>query len=502
MEIITNEKINFNSLEEKIYKDMMKLGRETIQEQLRLLDKLIKDFRDKDVFKCKDMQHTTIKSRLGEIPISRRRYIMEVNGIKKNIYLLDELLEINEFGLYSQSVLEMIVREITKKSYRETAKTISEDTDSTISYSAIRNIILKLGKKIKKLEEEKMKLYEEGKLEGTKEIEYIFCEHDGIYIKKQKSKKNKGKKKIKIKHFKKKNSKKGKKKKNGIELKIAVIHEGKEPRYTNDYKLKNKIIVGTAQKASDLKKIEDTIIGTTYKEYKIKNIIINGDGADWTGSIVEGAKELFQLDMAHIQKKIYSAITDEEYLNKMQQIVYTEQATDIFSLIYNYKVELEADKKTEELEKVKDLEEYLKNNEKGLQRYQYKLGYKEEQLEYLKENLPSLGSEESQMYCVCRDRMKKNRTSWSVEGSEAMLKVIMYKMNGTILEVITKKAEEKIKEELAQRIPEPKKVKKIKYNEIPYAEKYKIASNFVGGTRDFMIDLLRPKKCSELMLIN
>ena len=106
------------------------------------------------------------------------------------------------------------------------------------------------------------------------------------------------------------------------------------------------------------------------------------------------------------------------------------------------------------------------------------------------------------MYCVCRDRMKKNRTSWCVEGSEAMLKVIMYKMNGTILEVITKKAEEKIKEELAQRIPEPKKVKKIKYNEIPYAEKYKIASNFVGGTRDFVIDLLRPKKCSELMLIN
>ena len=44
-------------------------------------------------------------------------------------------------------------------------------------------------------------------------------------------------------------------------------------------------------------------IGTTYKEYKIKNIIINGDGADWTGNIVEGAKEIFQLDMAHIQKK-------------------------------------------------------------------------------------------------------------------------------------------------------------------------------------------------------
>lgn len=502
MNILSNEKINFNSLEENVFKDMMKLGRETIQDHLRELDKLIKDFRDKEVFKCKDMQPTTIKSRLGEIPISRRRYIVEINGIKKSIYLLDELLEINEFGLYSQSVLEMIVREITKKSYRETARTVSEDTDSTISYSAIRNIVLKIGEKIKKLEEEKIKLYEDGKIEGTKEIEYIFCEHDGIYVKKQKSKKHKGKKKFKIKHFKKKNGKKSKKRKNGIELKIAVIHEGKEPRYTNDYKLKNKIIVGTAQKAKDLKKIEDTIIGTTYVESKIKNIIINGDGADWTGTIVEGAKELFQLDMAHIQRKIYSAIADEEYLSKMQQIVYTEQASDIFSLIYNYKVELETEGKTEELEKVKELEEYLKNNEKGLQRYQYKLGYKEEQLEEIKENLPSLGTEESQMYCTCRDRMKKNRTSWCEEGSEALLKVIMYKMNGTIVEIITRRAEEKIKEELAQRIPKPKKIKKIKYNEMPYAEKYKIANNFVGGTKEFVIDLLKTKKCSELMLIN
>ena len=98
--------------------------------------------------------------------------------------------------------------------------------------------------------------------------------------------------------------------------------------------------------------------------------------------------------------------------------------------------------------------------------------------------------------------MKKNRTSWCEEGSEALLKVIMYKMNGTIVGIITKKAEEKIKEELAQRILEPKKVKKIKYNEIPYAEKYKLASNFVGGTKKYVIDLLKTKKCSELMITN
>ena len=499
MNMLSNEKINFKSLEEKTFKEMMKLGREIIQEELRMLDKLILDYRDKEIFVPKDFQETTLKTKLGEIPIARRRYKMVVNGKTKCIYLLDELLEINDFGLYSVGIVEMVTREITKKSYRETAKTISEDTDNTISHTAIRNIVLKLGEKIKKLEEEKIKLYEEGKIEGEKETQYIFCEHDGIYIKKQKSKKHKGKKKFKVKHFKKK---KGKKKKNGIELKIAVIHEGKEPRYRNDYKLKNKIIVGTASKAKDLKKIEDMIIGTTYKEHAIKNVVINGDGADWTGSIVEGAKEIFQLDMAHIQKKIYMSVSNEEYLKKMQDIVYTEQAKNIFSLIYNYKVELETDNKVAELEKVKELEEYLRNNEAGLQRYQYKLGYKEEQLEEHKEDLPSLGSEESEMYCTCRDRMKKNRTSWCVEGAEALLKVIMNKMNGTLEEIITKKAEKKIKEELTSRIPEPKAVKKQKGNKIVYAGRYEIANNFTGRAKQHVLDLLKDKKCSELMLIN
>ena len=499
MSMLSNEKINFKSLEEKTFKEMMKLGRKIIQDELRMLDKLILDYRDKEIFKPKDFQPTTIKTKLGEIPIARRRYKMVINGEQKIIYLLDELLEINDFGLYSQGIVEMVTREITKKSYRETAKTISEDTDNTISHTAVRNIVLKLGEKIKKLEEEKIKLYEEGKIEGEKETQYIFCEHDGIYIKKQKSKKHKGKKKIKVRHFKKKKSKK---KKKGIELKIAVIHEGKEPRYTNDYKLKNKIIVGTASKAKDLKKIEDTTIGTTYKEYAIKNVVINGDGADWTGSIVEGAKEIFQLDMAHIQKKIYMTVSDEEYLKKMQEVVYTEQAKDIFSLIYNYKVELEADNKLSELEKVKELEEYLRNNENGLQRYQYRLGYKEEQFKEIEQELPTLGSEESHMYCVCRDRMKKNRTSWSVIGAEAILKVIMNKMNGTLEEVITRKAEEKIKEELASRIPEPTKVKKVQQGKIVYAGKYKIANNFTGRAKQHVLDLLRDKKCSELMLIN
>ena len=499
MEMITNEKINFNSLEEKTYKKMMELGRNIIQEDLRMLDKLIKDYRDKEIFECKDMQPTTLKTKLGEIPITRRRYKIVIDGKVKWIYLLDEFLQINEFGLYSQSIVEMIAREITKKSYRETAKTISEDTENTISHTAVRNIVLKLGEKIKKIEEEKIKLYEQGKIEGNKEAKYVFCEHDGIYIKKQKSKHQKGKKKIKARHFKKN---KNKKKKNGMEIKIAVIHEGKEPRYSDDFKLKNKTIVGTISQAKELKRIEDATIGTTYKEYRIKNIIINGDGADWTGNIVEGAKEIFQLDMAHIQKKIYMAVSDEEYLEKMQQIVYTEKPEGIFSLIYNYKVELETDNKIDELKKVQELEEYLRNNEKGLLRYQYDLGLTQEEIEKLEETeYRNLGTEESQVYCCCRKRMKRNRTSWSDEGAEAMAKVISYIKSNILEDLITGEIESNIKKELEERTPEPQKVKKIKIGKIKYATKNSILESLTGFRKQKVKNLLRNKTFNEMRII-
>lgn len=49
------------------------------------------------------------------------------------------------------------------------------------------------------------------------------------------------------------------------------------------------------------------------------------------------------------------AVSNEDYLKKMQEIVYTENAQDIFSLIYNYKVELETDNKIAELEKVTEV---------------------------------------------------------------------------------------------------------------------------------------------------
>lgn len=186
----------------------------------------------------------------------------------------------------------------------------------------------------------------------------------------------------------------------------------------------------------------------------------------------------------------------------MSGIVKTEKPEYIFNIIYNYKVELEQDKKEEEIKKVKELEEYLRNNEKGLLRYQYELGYNIEELNKKEETeYRNLGTEESQMFCACRKRMKKNRTSWSDIGAEAMIKVISYEKSKKIEEIINGEMKKAVEREIKSRIPQPKKIKRIKVGKIKETSKNIIIDSLSRFNRLYVKDLIRLKSFNEMRII-
>lgn len=485
---ITKNTIKFNDLEEKMWKKKMQEGLEELRDQLQRIDnQLLKD-KDNEELEVKDFQKTTIKCKFGDLEFYRRRYKLTKNGKTKIVYLLDIYLELGYSGQYSQSIVELVLKEATEKSYRRTAETIRETTNVSITHTAARKILIDFSKKhIEKIEKEKLKLYEKGYIEGQKELKMIYEESDGIYISKQNRIKNK-------------KSRKGKKLKS--EIKIGIVHEGFEKRYSNDFRIKNKQMVATIKSAKYFKRLVDMTIGTTYKENTIEKIIINADGAGWCKDIAESPKERYQLDMFHIQKRITEAVSDKEYKELMSNIVKTNKPKDIFNIIYNYKVELEYDENEEELKKVTDLEEYLRNNEKGLLRYQYDLGLSQDEIEKLDETeYRNLGTEESQMYCGCRKRMKKNRTSWCDEGAEAMVKVISYIKSNLLDDLITGKIEKGIQKELSERIEEPKKVKKIKLGKIKYATQNSILESLTGYRKQKVIDLLKNKTFNQMRIV-
>lgn len=485
---ITKSETKFNDLEEKMWKKKMQEGIEELKEQLRKIDNELLKSKNNNELKVKDFQKTTIKCKFGDLEIYRRRYTLKKNGETKTVYLLDIYLELGYCGQYSQSIVEMVLKESTEKSYRKTAETIRENTNVSITHTAARKILIDFSENhIEEIEKEKLKLYEKGYIEGEKELRIIYEESDGIYIAKQSKKRNK-------------KARKGKKQKS--EIKIGIVHEGFEKRYREDFRIKNKQMVATTKDAKYFKRLVDMTIGTTYKESSIERIIINADGAGWCKDIAESPKERYQLDMFHIQKKITEVIQDKEYKELMSGIVKTDKPEYIFNIMHNYKVELEHDKKAEELEKVKELEEYLRNNKKGLLRYQYDLGLTQEEIEKQEETgYRNLGTEESQMYCGCRKRMKKNRTSWSDKGAEAMVKVISYIKSNLLEDLITGKMKKAIEKELDERIPEPKKIRKIKIGKIKYVTKNSILESLTGFRRLKLKNLLRDKSFNEMHII-
>ena len=485
---ITKSETKFNDLEEKMWKKKMQEGIEELKEQLRKIDNELLKSKNNNELKVKDFQKTTIKCKFGDLEIYRRRYTLKKNGETKTVYLLDIYLELGYCGQYSQSIVEMILKEATEKSYRKTAETIRENTNVSITHTAARKILIDFSENhIEEIEKEKLKLYEKGYIEGEKELRIIYEESDGIYISKQSKKRNK-------------KARKGKKLKS--EIKIGIVHEGFEKRYREDFRIKNKQMVATTKDAKYFKRLVDMTIGTTYKESSIERIIINADGAGWCKDIAESPKERYQLDMFHIQKKITEVIQDKEYKELMSRIVKTDKPEYIFNIMYNYKVELEHDKKAEELEKVKGLEEYLRNNKKGLLRYQYDLGLTQEEIEKQEETeYRNLGTEESQMYCGCRKRMKKNRTSWSDKGAEAMVKVISYIKSNLLEDLITGKMKKAIEKELDERILEPKKIRKKKIGKIKYVTKNSILESLTGFRRLKLKNLLRDKSFNEMHII-
>lgn len=135
-------------------------------------------------------------------------------------------------------------------------------------------------------------------------------------------------------------------------------------------------------------------------------------------------------------------------------------------------------------------------------RYQYDLGLSQEEIEKLDETeYRNLGTEESQMYCGCRKRMKKNRTSWSDEGAEAMAKVISYIKSNLLEDLITGRMEKSIQKELSERAKEPKKVKKIKLGKVKYATQNSILESLTGYRKQKVKDLLRNKTFNQMRVI-
>lgn len=357
-ELVEND-IKFIELEKKIYKLVCELGCEIIKQILENQDKEIMIQRDKKEYRHKGYRTNTIKTVMGEIEYTRAIYLH--NG--KYEYLLDNTIAIETIGKISSNLAEIMLKTVVNTtSYRKGAKDIQNTTNETISHQALNGLVWKVGKIIEQRENEEIKLLKQEKLvKGTKQINALFEEADGIWFNLQGKDRKEAVEKYK-KECEKKNQEFNPYHKHKTELKLHVMYEGWK-KDDKRHSLVNKSYIAGMMTVDKLKKLRNARV---YQKYNVDNIELrasNGDGARWINSIAT-EDTIRQKDLFHIQQEILRDVKGKEYQEELQKMVAEKRYNEIPTYIEWLKHELGGEEKV--VKKLDTLKSYLKD---GLPRY-------------------------------------------------------------------------------------------------------------------------------------
>ena len=412
-QIIASNEIKFNELEKKIFKFVCFFGCLIIKLLLESYDKKLMDGRDKKKYRHKGLRETSVNTVMGDVRYKRAMYEINEEGVRKTVYLLDEVLNISTEGKVSSNLAQKVIETVpVTDSYRKAEKVIEGTTNTTLSHEKIRNIVVKIGERITNKEKEERKLFDKKQLiAGLKEVTALFEEADGLWInlqgkdRKEKLEKNKKKAERENKEF-------NPKMKIKTELKLHVMYEGWKKDDVR-HSLVNKQYIAGIMKPKEIAKLRDARVFTQYDESKIKLRVTNGDGAKWTKGIT--AKDgIYQKDQFHIMQEIVRDVP-KEYRNILTELINNKEYNKIQSSIDGLKYELGGE--YQQVKKLNKLQSYLSGD---LERYQDIVEVPEapEGIEYR-----NMGTQESQIFSKLEKRFCSGRKAFSIHGANALSKV-------------------------------------------------------------------------------
>lgn len=409
--IIKEKDVTFKDLEKNIFAWSCRMAQEFTKEFLERYDRLLMAQRDKGSYRHKGLRQTTVKTVYGEVTYQRAIYeIVNEDGSKRFVYLLDEMLELDNVGLISTNMAELLVSGITEMSYRECAAKVSAMTGQTISAMGVWNVIQALGEKVCEEEQELEQAHKEGKVQGRKETKVLFEETDGVYISLQgKDREESGQRKA--------------------ELKVGIAYDGWKKTGKETYELSNKVVVAGFEKAGEFQKHREAAIAEMFNLDEVEQRILNADGAPWAKN-VKDKSTCFQLDPFHRNKAVKEKIHDKKARASIMEFLQEHDIKGLFEYLEIYRNSLTEDKDIEDAEK---LIKYYKENEKGLLPYQeqgLELPDSPEGIEYR-----NMGTMENHIWSIIARRMKHNHTSWSKQGGHHLAKILAKKCSGRLHEV-------------------------------------------------------------------
>jgi hypothetical protein len=391
---------DFKDLEERIYGFFCEAACDFLKDLLESIDEEIMEIRDKKRYRLKNSngRENTIITLMGEVKYNRRYYRgVNEDGEIYYGYLLDQVLGIEGKEKLTQNVKESAVETATRLSFRKSAELINKKSAYSLSAQTIWNALQAAGDKAKALENRQVKRYIAGELNGDKEVPVLFEEKDGVYLSIQGEKKKK-------------------------EIKVSKVYEGWENKTpgSKEHATVNRMYVAGFDDGKSFDVRVNSKIASVYNMEKIKNKIVNADGAAWTKEEQEYDVTIIQqLDPFHIHRAILHKIGDKKRVSKIRKGIRENRYEDVFFELEGL-YDIEQDEKARE--KVIDLMTYLSENIEHLPRYTERGLSLPDGITYR-----GMGTMEGSNHNVICDRMKNRGMSWSIDGAEKMAKLLCLK---------------------------------------------------------------------------
>ncbi len=414
---LNHNELDFKTIEEEIYKIVCKVACETMKDILEQIDLMLLAKRDTEKYRNKGFRKTCLHTLMGEVEYKRRIYkAKNEDGKDMHVYLLDQYLKRDTIGHVSSNLAEKMVENALEQSYRKTAENIESMSGSSLSHTAIWNVIQELGSRIEKQETKLINQYNQGDINGKGEVKVLFHEADGVWLNMQ------GKDRPKSGRSKKK------------EMKMAKFYEGwkKRGNQKNAYLTHNKTIIASFDKASEFKKLSDATIANKYNVDEIQHRIINGDGDPWIKRGMDEEGVHYQLDPFHRARAVVRAVPEKSEAKKLNNMFDKGKRDEAMECLVELMIEYTEDEKV--TEKLHKLYNYLFNNREGLIPFQLRgipLPKPPEGLSYR-----NMGTMESSVCNVIKLRMKGRKMSWTKSGANNLGKLLALRASGKLYDAL------------------------------------------------------------------
>lgn len=398
----TNNLIEF---EEQVQLLMYDTFADLVGEVFTQLNKVIKKEKQDANWKVERNDYKDIQFTFGNVRY-RRTLMYDDNG--EPHYPLDSWLGFRKRQCYSPLVEIKVAELASNSTYRESSWILSEWTAVDISHTTVGTIVRRVGE-AQALADKEMVLDLEYAAElpkGKKEVDYLYTEADGVFVRDVKKKKH-------------------------IEVSHGIMYEGWSKNGKRVSLKRPKVIMTT----KSIDEFWEEMKAFSANEYALQNtqVVSNSDGG--AGYSSERFKEVYsqsnypllhQLDEYHIQQDINRTFgyRKNEWKDKVREAL-KEHDLDKFTLILDtYESQLEMDK---DIEKVTKFRTYILNH------WDYISDWRNRVDSYPKD-ARGLGAMESNQRRITF-RMKRRGMHWSKAGAEAMVKIKQGIANDTLRKV-------------------------------------------------------------------